>query len=34
LECDGAAHVYTVRGTRAQGGAATRSLTLTTKPPS
>jgi hypothetical protein len=33
LECDGTAHVYTVRGTSANG-VGTRSLTLTTKPPS
>jgi hypothetical protein len=33
LQCDGKPHVYTVRGTSAKG-VGTKSLTLTTKPPS
>jgi hypothetical protein len=33
LACDGTPHVYTVRGTSAKG-VGTKSLTLTTKPPS
>jgi hypothetical protein len=33
LECDGTPHVYTVRGTSAKG-VGTKSLTLTSKPPS